>query len=628
MEKQPKLNRIWTWILASGTGILAVLFVANLLFPAFALFRVTVSGINLCFFLLSLWAWVLLVWVFLQVMAITGVHFTRQNIIVFAVVLLLVLGYYAYSIVTRRFIYFWDYANYYCRQLDAVYYFQSEGFAYAVIGVVKSIWYFGYSRFICVFIASPFAFVPQTPDWFVAVASYAILPMLYWVIAICLKLLENILEPKRNGFFFAAGMLLAGCLPLMHQTMLYGQPDLIGLVFAFLIIALTLPYDFTKQDPLRYVLLTLLTVMAISARRWYLFWLIAYYACYAASVVLRAWREKRWEKLKHLLTFALCAGGAVCVILFPMIYSILRANYAVSYSFYNDGGFPVELLHQAHFLGMGLLILLFTGVLIGVIRKKTRALTLFALADLLLTMLLFTRIQNMGFHHTLILVPAYLLLMLLCLAGISRLEKRAVFYGSAALMLGFTLANTAVCTQTSAGRSFGVFSYTPLKLPEREDIDEIRGVNSWIIEHCTGKGDDCAYLIAHGYPYNPDVFRYCDMPDTSVCERLPYGSAVLGTHLFPVELLHSKYVLTCEPFCNTSIAEKFNAAFLSAIPQSHFTKVATFDMGNGYIFTAYERTKPMDREEILFYQDYFTEEDAQFPDLFSGVLEPLLEQVD
>jgi hypothetical protein len=36
----------------------------------------------------------------------------------------------------------------------------------------------------------------------------------------------------------------------------------------------------------------------------------------------------------------------------------------------------------------------------------------------------------------------------------------------------------------------------------------------------------------------------------------------------------------------------------------------------------------MDREEILFYQDYFTEEDAQFPDLFSGVLEPLLEQVD
>jgi hypothetical protein len=398
-------------------------------------------------------------------------------------------------------------------------------------------------------------------------------------------------------------------------------------VFAFLIIALTLPYDFTKQEPLRYVLLALLTVMAISARRWYIFWVIAYYACYAASVVVRALREKRRDQLKHLLTFALFAGGAVCVILFPMIYSIMRANYAVSYSFYNEGGFPVELIRQARFLGIGLLILLFAGVLIGVIRRKTRALTLFALADVLLTIFLFTRIQNMGFHHTLILVPAYLLFMLLCLAGISRLQKRAVFCTSAAVMLGFTLINTAVCTQTSAAKPFGLFSYTPLKLPERDDIDEIRSVNNWIIEHCTGVGDDCAYLIAHGYPYNPDIFRYCDMPDTSVCERLPYGSAVLGTHLFPVELLHSKYVLTCDPFCNTSIAKKYNSAFLSAIPQSHFTKAATFDMGNGYVVTVYERIEPTDRDEIIFYRDYFAAEDAQFPNLFSGVLDPLLQKL-
>ncbi|HWQ98218.1 MAG TPA: hypothetical protein VN538_09045 [Clostridia bacterium] len=628
MEKLPNWNRIWTWILAAGTGVIAVLFAASLLFPAFALFRVNVSGINLCHFLLSVWAWVLLVWLFLQVKALTGVHFSHQNRIAFSVVILLVLGYYAYSVATRSFIYYWDFSNYYRKQIDTAVSFQADGFALSVIGVVKSIWYFAYSRFISVFLAAPYAFVPQTPDWFVTVSAFTILPFLYWAIAICLKLLEQFLEPKRSGLFFAAGMLLCGCLPLIHQALLYGQPDVLGLVFALLIIALTVSCDFAKPDPLRYALLALITVMAIATRRWYLFWVVVYYACYAASVVLRVLREKRTDKLKHFLTFALFAGGAVCVILFPMIYSLLRANNAASYSFYNDGGFPVELLHQAHYLGIGLLILLFAGVLVGVIRRKTRALTLFALSDLLLTMLLFTRIQNMGFHHTLILVPAYLLLMLLCLAAVSGLEKRAVFCGSAALMLGFSLANTAVCTQTSTQKDFSVFSYTPLKLPPRDDIAEIRAVNSWIIGHCSGVGNDCAYMIPHGLPYNPDIFRCCDMPDQSVSIRLPYGSAVLGTHPFPNELLLYRYILTCDPFCNTSIAEKFNAAFLSAIPQSHFTKVATFDMGNGYIFTAYERTKPMDREEILFYQDYFAEEDAQFPDLFSGVLEPLLEQVD
>ena len=627
MEKLPNWNRIWTWILAAGTGVIAVLFAASLLFPAFALFRATVGGINLCYFLLSVWAWVLLVWLFLQVKALTGVRFTRQNRIAFAVVLLLVLGYYAYSVATRNFIYYWDFSNYYRKQIDSAAGFQAEGFALSVIGVVKSIWYFAYSQFISVFLAAPYAFVPQTPDWFVAVSAFAILPVLYWAVAICLKILENILEPKRGGFFFASGMLLAGCLPLIHQALLYGQPDVLGLVFALLIIALTLQYDFTKPDPLRYALLALLTVMAISARRWYLFWVVAYYACYAASVVVRALREKSRGQLKHLLMFALLAGGAVCVTLFPMIYVILRQNYSANYSFYHEGGFPFELVHQAQFLGIGLLLLLLAGVLIGAIRRKTRALTLLALTNLMLTILLFTRIQNMGFHHTLILVPAYLLLMLLLLAGISRLEKKTLFCGSAAILLGFSLVNAAVCTQTSTQKDFGVFSYTPLQLPQRNDIDEIRAVNSWIIEHCTGVGNDCAYMLPHGLPYNPDIFRSCDMPDQSVSIRLPYGSAVLGTHPFPNELLLYRYILTCEPFCNTSIAEKFNAAFLSAIPQSHFTKIATFDMGNGYIFTAYERTTPMDREEILFYQGYFAGEDVQFPHLFSGVLNSLLEQV-
>lgn len=627
MEKQSKWNRIWTWILAVGTGIIAVLFAANLLFPGFALFRVMISGINLCHFLLSVWAWVLLVWLFLQVKALTGVRFSSQNRIAFAAVLLLVLGYYAYSVATRNFIYYWDFSNYYRKQLDTAASFQAEGFALSVIGVVKSIWYFAYSKFISVFLAAPYAFVPQTPDWFVAVSAFTVLPFLYWAIAICLKLLEQYLEPKRSGFFFAAGMLLSGCLPLIHQALLYGQPDVLGLVFALLIVALTLSCDFTKRDLIRYALLALLTVVAIAARRWYLFWVVVYYACYAASVVLRVVREKRMEQFKHFLTFALCAGGAVCVILFPMIYSVLRTNYAASYSFYNEGGFPVELLHQARFLGIGLMILMLAGILAGVIRRKTRALTLFALADLLLTMLLFTRIQNMGFHHTLILVPTYLLLMLLCLSAVSGLEKRAVFCGSAALMLGFSLANAAVCAQTSTQKEFGVFSYTPLKLPQRNDIAEIRAVNSWIIDHCSGVGNDGAYMIPHGLPYNPDVFRCCDMPDESVSLRLPYGSAILGTHPFPNELLLYRYILTCEPFCNASIAEKYNSAFLSEIPQSHFTKVATFDMGNGYIFTAYERIKPMDREENLFYQDYFAAEDAQFPRLFSGVLNPLLEQL-
>jgi hypothetical protein len=171
-----------------------------------------------------------------------------------------------------------------------------------------------------------------------------------------------------------------------------------------------------------------------------------------------------------------------------------------------------------------------------------------------------------------------------------------------------------------------LFSKVPLKLPRRNDIEKIREVNRWLVENCSES--ESAYMIPHGYPYNPDIFRCCDLPDGSVSARLSYGSAILGTHYFPEELFSAKYVITCEPFCNASIAEKYNSAFLSETSQKHFTEATRFDMGNGYVFVVYQRTMPADREEVQYYIDYFSQEDALFPELFSGVLDKILLSVD
>jgi hypothetical protein len=228
----------------------------------------------------------------------------------------------------------------------------------------------------------------------------------------------------------------------------------------------------------------------------------------------------------------------------------------------------------------------------------------------------------MGYHHTLILVPVYLFLMLVCFAGVCRMEKTWLLALSSVVVLGFGAVNTCVCALSSADTLPRVFSNAALIPPQRTDIAQIRKLNRWLVEHCSES--ESAYMIPHGYPYNPDVFRSCDYPDSSVSNILPYGSAVLGTHYFPDELLLAKYVLTCEPFCGISIAEKYNSAFLSEIPQNHFSEVTRFDMGNGYVFIVYERMQPTDQDEILFYKDYFSAEDKLFPEMFSGVLDEIL----
>ena len=622
MEQQPKKLRILHWILIAYTLILAVFLVLSVVFPGLPILSLTVFGTNLMLFLLSIWAWIFVIWIILETKRIVGIRFTRKNKITFFISLAVLFAYYAYSLLTRQFIYYWDYVLYYRMQGGITTTFQVDGFFYGVVEVVNSVWYNAYSLFNNVLLAAPYAAVPKTPNWYVAISSFSILPILYWVIALWIKLIERLLQPKRSELFFAGALILAAGFPLIHRAQLYGQPDFLGLIFVFLIMLLTMTYDFSKTDYKRYFFLIALTIMACASRRWYQFWLAAYYACYAVYLLQKSIRGETWHNLRRAILFALSAAVILGIVFLPMIVTLLRTNYSVSYSAYNSGGFPAELKSQAQYLGLGLLAMLLIGIVYGIIRKQYRALTLFAAVDGLLMIFLFTRIQNMGYHHTLILVPVYLFLMLVCFAGICRMERKWFLALSSVFVLGFGVVNTCVCAFSSADTLPRVFSNAALIPPQRTDIAQIRNVNRWLVEHCNET--ESAYMIAHGYPYNPDVFRSCDYPDSSVSNILPYGSAVLGTHYFPDGLLLAKYVLTCEPFCGISLADKYNSAFLSEIPQKHFSEAARFDMGNDYVFIVYERIQPMDREEILFYRDYFSAEDKQFPEMFSGVLDELL----
>ena len=47
-------------------------------------------------------------------------------------------------------------------------------------------------------------------------------------------------------------------------------------------------------------------------------------------------------------------------------------------------------------------------------------------------------------------------------------------------------------------------------------------------------------------------------------------------------------------------------------------------MGNGYVFTVWERTAAPTREEVEQYLHVFDAEDAQYPEMFSQVAETWL----
>lgn len=609
-------------VVAAYAAVLAILLGISKLKPQLGFFHLTIGGQSVCLLLLSGWTWLFLVWIFRRVQNLCGVRFTRQNRIALFTAIAITAAYYAYSLLTRRFAYYWDFAFYYRNQLGLMGDFGESGFITPVLNVIGSVWYEEYSAFNCIFIAAPFAFVPHTENWFIACSALSILPPLYWAFAIVVKQIERAVRPAHGAFFFGGSMLVFAGLPLLHRALLYGQPDLFGLILVFLIVGLTLFYDFSETQIVRYLLIVVLTIMTCASRRWYMFWLLGFYICYSIVVIVSALLKKRRGNIVRLLLFGVCAAAVVSAVLFPMFKRILSTDYANAYAVYNDGGFPVELKSQAGYLGVGLVLLMAAGGIWALFQKNLRRAGILAISSGFTILFLFTRIQNMGFHHSLIMVPSYALLLVFCVLWISTLEKKAVFACAAAAALGFSAVNTTVCAAVYSGAMPAPFSQLSLKLPKRSDFEQIEQVNQWLREHCDQT--NYAYMIPHGTPYNPDVFRCFDLPDDSVIQILQYGSAALGTHAFPVGLLEAKYVLTCNPFCDFSLAGKYNSAFFSEIPQKHFIEVERFDMGNGYVFTAYQRILKTDAEEITFYKDCFAEEDALFPNLFSGVLDAVL----
>ena len=337
--------------------------------------------------------------------------------------------------------------------------------------------------------------------------------------------------------------------------------------------------------------------------------------------------------------FGLCAAGAMVLLLLPMVRKILGFDYAGRYSYYNFGGITLELAAQTLRIGLLNFILIGMGLWFAA-KRRLPALPCLAGAELLTSLLLFTRVQNTGSHQMLLFVPGWLLLFLTGSAalaeGIRKHRKLKLFYWAFTLVFAMSVRCSPLTTVALPGF---VVDHFPLKAVsefvrldkltyDRTDAAQIQRVDDWIDAHCDAEKGEFAYMIPHDMLYNSDIFQYAALPDIQLQGKLAAGISIPGTHEFPVRFFEAKYVLTAEPFPQTfvsggELSGRWNALFCAARDE-HFTQAASFDMGNGTVFTVWERTEPADRAEVEYYLDAFAQEDALYPEMFSQVAESWL----
>lgn len=624
------LGKVW---LGLAAGALALI-----------VFGLAAPGSSLFFPLVSLWCNAALFALALLVLRRAGVELDLFHKAVLVGLWAAAVLYFYWTLGSRTFLYHWDYVNYILKQYHAEAAFAQStgaGFRFLLDSITED-----YTNFITLFTEFPFCLSGKTGDDYAFCQVFSVLPSLLVLLAGLTVKVGRMLRVKNRFWYFLIGFSWCATFPFVRMSAVLGQPDWFGLIFAFMLMLLTLDYRFDGIDLPRYLLIFAATAGIILTRRWYLYFVVGYCFAYVLMLAVSSIRlakdgqpSRAVHRMVRLVVFGLCAAGAMVLLLLPMVRKILSFDYAGRYSYYNFGGITLELAAQTLRIGLLNFILIGMGLWFAA-KRRLPALPCLAGAELLASLVLFTRVQNTGSHQMLLFVPGWLLLFLVGSAaladGLKKHTAVKLCYWGFTMVFAVSVRCSPLTTVALPGF---VVDHFPLKAVsefvrldkltyDRTDAAQIQRVDDWIDAHCDAEKGEFAYMIPHDMLYNSDMFQYAALPDIQLQGKLAAGISIPGTHEFPVRFFEAKYVLTAEPLPQTfvsggELSGRWNALFCAARDE-HFTQAASFDMGNGTVFTVWERTEPADRAEVEYYLNAFAQEDALYPEMFSQVAEAWL----
>lgn len=624
------LGKVW---LGLAAGALALI-----------VFGLAAPGSSLFFPLVSLWCNAALFALALLVLRRAGMELDLFHKAVLVGLWAAAVLYFYWTLGSRTFLYHWDYVNYILKQYHAEAAFAQStgaGFRFLLDSITED-----YTNFITLFTEFPFCLSGKTGDDYAFCQVFSVLPSLLVLLAGLTVKVGRMLRVKNRFWYFLIGFSWCATFPFVRMSAVLGQPDWFGLIFAFMLMLLTLDYRFDGIDLPRYLLIFAATAGIILTRRWYLYFVVGYCFAYVLLLAVSSIRlakdgqpSRAVHRMVRLVVFGLCAAGAMVLLLLPMVRKILSFDYAGRYSYYNFGGITLELAAQTLRIGLLNFILIGMGLWFSA-KRRLPALPCLAGAELLVSLVLFTRVQNTGSHQMLLFVPGWLLLFLVGSAaladGLKKHTAVKLCYWGFTMVFAVSVRCSPLTTVALPGF---VVDHFPLKAVskfvrldkltyDRTDAAQIQRVDDWIDAHCNAEKGEFAYIIPHDMLYNSDMFQYAALPDIQLQGKLAAGISIPGTHEFPVRFFEAKYVLTAEPLPQTfvsggELSGRWNALFCAARDE-HFTQAASFDMGNGTVFTVWERTEPADRAEVEYYLDAFAQEDVLYPEMFSQVAEAWL----
>lgn len=527
----------------------------------------------------------------------------------------------------RQTVYSDDAINYFAKQTLLFGSFGQSGF-YGIHVLLESLLTADYKMFMNLFISVPYLFTGRSINAFMVCYAITCFVPMWFALLMGAKYLAQQLPACHTALYYPLCMAVMVLWPMFLWPATHGMPDAFGLTFAAVIALLCADYRFETLPWPRLLAIFAATFALILTRRWYMFWILAFYAVYVLAVLVGAVRRKTLGSTpKHMLLFGVPSAVIIVGALLPTFKTILTTDYADIYGAYYGGGFGNNCLGQLRTQGLIWLVLCAAGWVWLLYCRSTRAQAIVAAAASLGAMVLFTRTQSLGDHQSLILAPFYLLMLFGLCAKLTQQKAKPWLRNAAAGVLAVFLVVNFGNALRLPGKNVQTLALSSesLDLTRRTDLAQMRAVTDFVLEHCTE--DQTVYINMDSNGYSGTTFAYSDPAHPQLQTMILWESSVPSTHGFPTGIWTSEYVMVTDRVDEGGIVGPINAALRTQSPAAvHYEYVTEFPL-DGITLYCYRRTARPDAEEADYFKQMFAEYDARWPEIFSQRIDEYMQSV-
>ena len=527
----------------------------------------------------------------------------------------------------RQTVYSDDAINYFAKQTLLFGSFGQSGF-YGIHVLLESLLTADYKMFMNLFISVPYLFTGRSINAFMVCYAITCFVPMWFALLMGAKYLAQRLPACHAALYYPLCMAVMVLWPMFLWPATHGMPDAFGLTFAAVIALLCADYRFETLPWPRLLAIFAATFALILTRRWYMFWILAFYAVYVLAVLVGAVRRKTLgSTLKHMLLFGVPSAVIIVGALLPTFKTILTTDYADIYGAYYGGGFGNNCLGQLRTQGLIWLVLCAAGLVWLLYCRSTRAQAIVAAAASLGAMVLFTRTQSLGDHQSLILAPFYLLMLFGLCAKLTQQKAKPWLRNAAAGVLAVFLVVNFGNALRLPGKNVQTLALSSesLDLTRRTDLAQMRAVTDFVLEHCTE--EQTVYINMDSNGYSGTTFAYSDPAHPQLQTMILWESSVPSTHGFPTGIWTSEYVMVTDRVDEGGIVGPINAALRTQSPAAvHYEYVTEFPL-DGITLYCYRRTARPDAEEADYFKLVFAEYNARWPEIFSQRIDEYMQSV-